>query len=223
VETPNVSLPKLYLVDISVLRQFDKLPKFEELQKMDVIASFSFERCPEFKFVSHKWHGIAPDDDFNSLFQYLLTMSGYVWVDYMCVPQDVDFQLRLPFLKSIPYVILCSKEVVTPIRTNEYRRSVWCNMEQFLEKDEALALVDEFKILKAEDLGPIISGLHEILNFLVYHSRRYRAIVEHKGKEGDDFERGKVAVFQFPQLAWVNPTFARICEFYLRSRYLVQQ
>jgi hypothetical protein len=222
-------LPKLYLVDVSVLKTYEgqSMPSFETLKERDALSVYSIDRCPVFTFLSHKWIGNAPDDSSNSLFNEIRTkMSGYVWVDYMCVPQSGSFDVRLPFLKSIPYVIIASTNVWTPMKGNEYRRSVWCNMEQFLELDEGLALVEEFRIQKAEDLAPIILGLKEVLLLLLIHSSQYQELVS---KFVSDPKLGGVGsgcnpvgfgapfylAFEHPDMHMLNPTLARICEFYL--------
>jgi hypothetical protein len=225
-------LPKLYLVDVSALKKYEgeSMPSFEVLKQRDLLAVFNFDRCPVFTFVSHKWVGNSPDDASNSLFQEIRTsMSGYVWVDFMCVPQAGSFDVRLPYLKSIPYVIIASANLWTPMKTNEYRRSVWCNMEQFLELDEGLALVEEFRIQKVEDLAPIIIGLKEVLLLLLIHSPQYQQLV---GKFVMDDAMGilpqcnpmicgapQFLVFDRPDMHMLNPTLARICEYYLVNRY----
>lgn len=233
-EIPEEPLPKLYLIDVSVLKKYEgeSMPSFETLREKDLLSVYNFDRCPVFTFVSHKWVGNSPDDSSNSLFKEIKsTMSGYVWVDYMCVPQAGSFDVRLPFLKSIPYVIISSTKVFTPTKGNEYRRSVWCNMEQFLEMDEGLALVEEFRIQKAEDLAPIIVGLKEVLFLLLIHSPQYQQFV---GKFVLDDAMGgqagamcnplvcgasKFLIFDHPEMHMLNPTLARICEYYLIHKY----
>jgi len=202
------------------------MPSFEILIEKDLLAVYNFDRCPVFTFVSHKWVGDSPDDANNTLFQNIKQhMTGYVWVDYMCVPQAGDFSVRLPFLKSIPYIIIASTTVWTPQKTNEYRRSVWCNMEQFLELDEGLALVEEFRIQKAEDLGPIILGLKEVLMLLMIHSQQYQQTVSRTRADITSIPplalvaSEELLIFDHPELHLLNPTLARICEYYLTDKY----
>jgi len=232
VEIDQVSLPYLYLVDVTVLKNYEgeSMPSFEILKQRDLLSVFNFELCPEFTFVSHKWTGNSPDDANNTLFREIKsTLSGYVWVDYMCVPQAGGFDIRLPYLRSIPYVIVASARVWTPIKNNEYRRSIWCNMEQFLERDEGLALTGEYRIQNAEDLGPIILGLKEVLLLLLIHSTEYRTLIGKLGLEGAPglgslcnpvvCGGAQYLVFDRPELHMFNPTLARICEYYLLHNY----
>jgi len=228
----EVPLPHLYLVDVSVLKNYDgaSMPSFETLKERDMLGVYNFDRCPAFTFVSHKWSGNSPDDAGNSLFNSIKSsLSGYVWVDYMCVPQAGSFDVRLPYLQSIPYVIVASSNVWTPQRTNEYRRSVWCNTEQFLEQDEGLALVEEFRIQNADDLAPIILGLKETLLLLLIHSPDYQKFAGRfvmEPGEGANLCSPVVAgsaqylIFERPEMHMYNPTLARICEYYLTSKYL---
>jgi len=151
-------------------------------------------------------------------------MTGYVWVDYMCVPQEGIFEVRLPYLKSVPYVIAVAEQVWTPTKNNDYRRSIRCNMEQFMESDDGLALVEEYRILKSEDLEPIILGLKEILLLLLIHSEEYRRFVGRTVSESPfcnpaAFGSPYFVVFDRPNLHMINPTLARICEYYLRLKY----
>jgi hypothetical protein len=222
-------LPKLYLVDVAILKNLegDSMPSFETLKERDLLSAYNFDRCPVFTFVSHKWIGNSPDDSNHFLFNEIKTkMTGYVWVDYMCVPQAGAFDVRLPFLSSIPYVIIASSTVWTPNKGNDYRRSVWCNMEQFLEMDEGLALVEEFRIQKPEDLVPIILGLKEVCLLLLIHSQQYQELVTKSLRDEKlgstqscchpiGFGARDFLVFHRPELHMLNPTLARICEFYL--------
>jgi len=144
-----------YVVPMNVFATLPQLLKHEValrhglLLKMPIKDIVSFGSSgSEVVFVSHKWFGNAPDKDgftFQAAKRYALgervffglqaqasgnLMQKYMWIDYMCVPQD-DADERLRHLLAIPELLSkCQVEVRThPALEDAYRKSVWCLLE----------------------------------------------------------------------------------------------
>jgi len=91
-------------------------------------------------FISHRWLTIAhPDDDRNSkllCLQNILSANDnwqYLWIDYLCVPQDSRDQ-QTKAINSLPYYVKCCSAMIT-LCLNEggykvYCSRGWCRLEQ---------------------------------------------------------------------------------------------
>jgi len=144
-----------FVCPVPNLRKLTGFIKFEEARKRQILRVLTSGKNNRVLFASHKWlrpgNPGHPDDSTGSKFQQLIdivnndqfSLLEYVWVDYLCVPQE-DQKPQQNAINSLPYyvsqcssfVMLCCSQSGTGearfdlATIDKYNSSGWCRLER---------------------------------------------------------------------------------------------
>jgi len=123
------------------------LPKHEVAKRNKVIRRLS-QKVSRTKvlFVSHRWLQLNhPDDQNNSKLRGIQRLLSnlelpeieFIWMDYLCIPQE-DLGAQLTAISSLPYYVRRCYDFVMVIGTDNpeatfetYLSRGWCRLERF--------------------------------------------------------------------------------------------